>query len=183
MFPARYPRDGRDIPPTSPPFWTTLHPPPHNKHIPNLDTSEDSVGRFHEARRQSTSKKYRVQILFQSDKSPETASLLSDSQLLPHRAAHCYTGLVRLLPVNKNGFPSEQVWSAPSCLPHQTDILLSHPFNPIIPPVSNAGDREECGPRSHSAGLPEKELDPFHHSFSLVYAGLVECMELKALWL
>lgn len=121
--------------------------------------------------------KNRVQILFQSDKSPETASLLGDSQLLSHRIAHCYTGLVRLLPV----IPSEQGWSAPSYLPHQTDILLSHPFNPIIPPVSNAGDREERGPRSHSAGLPEKELDPFHHSFSLVYTGLVERMVLKPL--
>ncbi|GAB1284989.1 Aldehyde oxidase 2 [Apodemus speciosus] len=35
-------------------------------------------------------------------------------------------------------------------------------------------DREERGPRSHSAGLPEKELYPSDHSFSHVYTCPVE---------
>lgn len=56
-------------------------------------------------------------------------------------------------------------------------IPLSHPPNPIIPPVSNAGDGEECGPGSHSAGLPEEELDPFD-CLKHAYACLTELKNL-----
>lgn len=59
-------------------------------------------------------------------------------------------------------------------MPATAGIPLGHPLHAHhhLFSVANAGDREECGPRSHAADLPTKELDPFDPSWPCLMFAL-----------
>lgn len=147
--------------------------PALNKHSPSLEHFQRLS--WEVPRGQMAEKMWKMQ-----SASPKISSHHSGSWLLPHRKAHCYTDHGRHLPCKWTPFPLRAVWASTSHLLHHTDQAghYRHPTESSIQShnlsCSNAGDGEECGPGSHSAGLPEKELDPFDWNLSHVYACLTE---------
>lgn len=152
------PRDGRNIPPSLPPCGRVL-----NKHNPSLK-------HFQRLRREVPRGQRAEQMWKTQSARPKIPSHRSEWLLIPapqdlmlhwpREAPALGKPMNTVCPQSRSG-QLQPVSYIKQIKPTTAAIPLSHPPNPITPPVSNAGDGEECGPGSHSAGLPEEELDPF----------------------